>query len=119
MTATGAGALLAQPASSTPLAPVLASPPSGSTSFDPTTVSVALAVPQPPAAAAGATSPAVPFSPAPLFVRPLTSHLPPAGDASFQPAWTSEAAADQVFANPEAELSLALFDDDVAVPPWN
>jgi hypothetical protein len=119
-TSTAASVLLAQPASSTPLAPVLASAPSDSTTFGPTTVYVALPVPQPPAAAAGATSPAVPLSRAPLFVRPLTSNLPPAGDAdSFQPAWASEAAADRVFANLDAEPSLALFVDDLAVPLWN
>jgi hypothetical protein len=92
---TKGGTALAQPASSTPttplasptivtsnatpLAPILASPPSDSTNFGPTMVSVALPVTQPPAAAAGATSPALPFAQAPLFVPPLTSNLPPAG----------------------------------------
>jgi hypothetical protein len=80
-------------------------------SSDPTT--------QPPAASAGVTSPALPFSPAPLPVLPLTSNLPPAGPAdSFQPAWASEAA-DRVFASLDAELSLALFVDGLAVPPRN
>jgi hypothetical protein len=76
-------------------------------------------VSQPPAAAAGVTSPALPFAPAPLPVLPLTSNLPPAGHAdSFQPAWASEAA-DRVFASLDAELSLALFGDGLAVPPGN
>jgi probable HAF family extracellular repeat protein len=102
------------------LVPILASPPSDGASFGPTTVSAVLPVPQPPATAAGATSPAVPFSPTPLFVPPLTSNLPPAGRAdSFQPIWASEAAADRVFANLDAELSLALFVDDLVVPPRN
>jgi hypothetical protein len=53
-------------------------------------------------------------------VQLLTSNLPAAGPAdSFQPAWASDAAADRVFANFDAELSLALFVDDLAVPPWN
>jgi hypothetical protein len=83
-------------------------------------VSVAPPIPEPSAAAAGATSPAVSFSPAPLFVQPLTSNLPAVGPAdSFQPAWASDATADRVFANLDAELSLALFLDDLAVTPWN
>jgi probable HAF family extracellular repeat protein len=103
----------------TPLALILASPPSDSTSFGPTTISVALPVTQPPAAPAGVTSPALPLAQAPLFVPSLTSNLPPAGHAdSFQPAWGSEAA-DRVFANLDAELSLALFGDGLAVPPRN
>jgi sugar lactone lactonase YvrE len=119
-TAATTSMLLAQPASSTPLALALASSPSDSTSVGPTTVSVALPVPQPPAAAAGATSPAVLFSPAPLFVQWLTSNPSAADHAdSPQPAWASEAAADRVFTKSDAETSLAPFVDDLAVAPWN
>jgi sugar lactone lactonase YvrE len=118
-TAATASMLLAQPASSTPLALALASSPSDSTSFAPAAVSVALAITQPPTAPAGITSPAPPSSSAPLPVLPLTSNLPPAGPHtdSPQPAWTSTSAADQVFASLDAELPLVLFVEDLALTP--
>jgi sugar lactone lactonase YvrE len=120
-TSPAAGTLLAQPASGTPLAPVLASSPSDSTSFGPTTVSVALPVPQPPAAPAGVTSPTLPFAPAPLPVLPLTSNLPPAGadTDSPGPAQASTAAADQVFASLGASQPFPLLGDDLALAGWS
>jgi membrane-associated phospholipid phosphatase len=101
-------------------APVLASPPSDSTSFGPTTVSVALPVPQPPAAPAGVTSPALPFAPAPLPVLPLTSNLPPAGPATDSPgpAQASTSAADQVFASLDALQPFPLLGDDPVLAGW-
>jgi probable HAF family extracellular repeat protein len=133
LTPTSTTTALAQPASSTPttstagpliassgdpsLAPLLASPTLASTSFGPAAVSVALPVPQPPAAGAGAPSPAPPLAQAPLPVLPLTSNLPPAGPATDSPgpARASTSAADQVFATLDAELSFALFVDDLAL----
>jgi probable HAF family extracellular repeat protein len=128
---------LAQPASSTPpgtiasptsvpgsdtsVAPVLASPPSGISSFGPAAASISLWLSQPTAAPAGAASPAVPVAPAAPFVPPLTSNLPPADHAdSFQPALAPEAAAaDPVVASLDAETSLALFVEDLALTPRN
>jgi sugar lactone lactonase YvrE len=119
-TSTAARVLRAHPAIRTRLAPVLASRPSESTVFGTSTVSVALPVPLPPAAAAGATNPAVPFSPAPMFLQWLTSNVPSAVHAdSLQPAWASVAAADRVFANIDAESSLAPFADDLALTGWD
>jgi probable HAF family extracellular repeat protein len=132
LTPTSTTTALAQPASSTPtastagptvapggdpsLAPVLARPTSGSTNFGPTTVPVALPVPQPPAAAA-APGPAPLLAQAPLFVPPLTSNLPPAGadTGSPHPAETSAAAADRALASLDAELSWAPVAEDLAL----
>jgi sugar lactone lactonase YvrE len=120
-TTSTAGPLLVQPASSTPLAPVLASPPSDSTSAGPTTVAVVLPVTQPPAAPPGVTSPALPFSPAPLPVLPLTSNLPPAGPDtdSSGPAQASTSAADRVFASLDAQQPFPLLGDDLALTGWS
>lgn len=119
-TTSAARVLRSHSAIRTRLAPVLASPPSDSTNVGPTTDSVALPVPLPAGAAAGATSPAVAFSPTPLFVLWLTRNLPAADHAdSLQPARVSEAAADPAFASLDAELSLALFVDDVALTRRN
>jgi probable HAF family extracellular repeat protein len=108
------------PGSDTSLAAVLALPTSDSTIFGPTTVSVAMPVPQPLAAVTGATSPAMPFSLALPFEPPLTGHLPPTGHVnSFPPAWASETAADLVIANLDAETSLATFVDDLALTGWD
>jgi hypothetical protein len=97
---------------------VLALPTSDSTIFGPTTVSVALPVPLLPAVVAGATSPATPFSPASLFLRPLTSNLP--GDAdSFQSALVPTAAKDPVDERLNAVTSLAPFVDDMTLTGWN
>jgi hypothetical protein len=100
------------------LAPVLARPLSDSTGLGPAAVSVVLPVAQPPAAASGVTSPALPLAQALLLAPPLTSKVPPAGPAtdSPAPARASTSAADQVFASLGAELSSALFGEDLAVP---
>jgi hypothetical protein len=120
-TSTAARTPLAQPASSTPFAPVLASPPSDSTGFGPVTVSVALPVPQPPAAAAGATSPALPLAQAPLFAPSLTSNLPPAAPATdwSPPARASMSEADQVFASLDARQPFHWLVDDPALAGWS
>jgi uncharacterized delta-60 repeat protein len=124
---------LAQPASSTPttgtagptvapggdptLAPVLARPLSDSTGFIPAAVPVSLADAPSPAAASGVTSPALPLAQVLLFGPSLIGTLPPAGPAtdSPPPARASTSAADQVFASLGAELSSALFGDDLAL----
>jgi probable HAF family extracellular repeat protein len=110
--------LTSVPGSDMSLAAVLALPTSDSTIFGPTTVSVALPAPQPPAAATGAANPAVPFSSTPMFVQWRTSNLPAADHADLlQAAWASDAAADPAFTSLDAKLPLLLFVDDVALTP--
>jgi probable HAF family extracellular repeat protein len=136
LTPTNPTAALAQPASSTPpgtiagptsvpgsdtsVAPVLASPPSDSSSVGPTAASVSLWLSQPMAAPAGAASPAVPVAEAPPFVPPFTGIRPPAGHDtdSPQPAWTSTSAADQVFASLDTPQPFHLLGDDLALAGW-
>jgi hypothetical protein len=70
---------------------------------------------QTPAVLPAAASPALQLPAAAPAEPPLTRNRPP----SARYADPSEAAADQVFANLDAELSLALFGDGLAVPPRN
>jgi hypothetical protein len=103
-----------------PGSPAMASLPPSTIGFDPTAAAVSPWNAPPQTAPADAARPAMPFAEARQFVPPFTGDLTPAGhDDLFQPGWAFEAAADRVFANLDAELSLALFVDDLAVPPWN
>ena len=74
----------------------------------------------PQTALAGIARPAVSVGETLLLAPPFNGNLPPSAHAdSFQPGWVSEAAADRVFANLDAELSLAQFVDDLALTGWD
>jgi probable HAF family extracellular repeat protein len=123
------GTLKAQPASSTPpgtiagttsvpgsdtsVAPVIASPPSGSGSFGPTGAAVSLWLSQPTAAPADAASQAVPVAPATPFVPPRSGNLPPTDDADSYHLVLASEAARPVFVKLDTETSLAPFLDDL------
>jgi hypothetical protein len=101
-----------------PGGPAVASLPPSTIGFDLAAAVVSRWDAPPQTAPADAARPVVSVAETPPLAPPFNGNLPRTGhDDSFPPAWASDAAADRVFANVDAEPSLALFVDDLAVPP--
>jgi DNA-binding beta-propeller fold protein YncE len=104
-----------------PGGPAVASLPPSTIGFNLAAAAVSRWDAPPQTSPAGAARSAVSAAETPLLAPPIDGNLPPSAHAdSFQPVLAPKAvAADPVFANLDAELSLALFVDDLALTGWD